>query len=167
MLTVSVSSTLSHINAMRYFFTFAIWVTYGMWHISEWCAWPVHVCARPPGFRANYKGSLSFFCSRQPAHLFCGVDNHNYVSGRAISEQHFSERAGLWTAWTCGRRRAQLWGAVERGEGLHVLCTSIHQYIELTVVCGAFVLWIVVFLLCQKARVSLVYTLLIGSGSGT
>ena len=33
-----------------------------------------------------------------------------------------------------GRTRAQLWGAVERGVCFYVLCTSIHQHMEPTVV---------------------------------
>ena len=49
-----------------------------------------------------------------------------------------------------GRTRAQLWGAVERGVCFYVLCTSIHQHIEPTVVYAEFVTWTVVLLFMPK-----------------
>ena len=74
-----------------------------------------------------------------PVH-FEGVQNRHLFSWRAI----------LWTAWVYGRTRAQLWGAVERDVCFYVLCTSMHQHIEPTVLCAEFATWIVVLLFMPK-----------------
>ena len=95
------------------------------------------------------EGRLVLVPVSPPVH-FEGVENRNIFSGRAISEQHLSERAVLWTAWVCGQTRAQQWGAVQRRVCFYVLCISIHQPIEPTVVCTEFVTWLVVLLFMPK-----------------
>ena len=49
-----------------------------------------------------------------------------------------------------GQTGAQLWGAVEKGVCFYVMCTSIHQHLEPTVVRAEFVTWIVVLLFMPK-----------------
>ena len=73
-------------------------------------------------------------------------------SGRAISEEHLSERAVLWTAWVYvyGQVRAELWGAVERGVCFYELCPNLHQHIKHKVVCAELVTSIVRLLFMPK-----------------
>ena len=54
-----------------------------------------------------------------------------------------------------------------RGLARCMFLCILDQHMEPTVVCTEFVTWIVVLLLCLKARISLAKTRLIGSVSGT
>ena len=91
-----------------------------------------------------------FLVPISPPVRFEEVKNRNFFSGRAI----------FWTAplWAAGfvnsmGVRPNTCTAMGRGWAsciFHVLCTSIHQQIEPTVVCAAFVTWMGVLLFMPK-----------------
>ena len=99
--------------------------------------------------RSLYKGRLFLVPVSPPVH-FEGVENRHFFSGRAILwtapfwAGGFVNSMGVWpstcTAIRCGWARCTF----------YVLCTSIHQHIETTVVCAAFVTWMGVLLFMSK-----------------